>query len=159
MGITRRLQCSEESTMRHGYQNRYLAILPTYVRLQNYDHDPNAYISRRYRITLNIRTFFFVSRDFSNNAVLVSLFVPNSRFLFFPLLFSFFQSFLYYLLLLTSLETRDKVITTQSSSGKIVQLNSRLELSRSYLPGSTVTARVAQSRKLRSFNEGTVGRS
>lgn len=145
--------------MRHGYQNRYLAILPTYVRLQNYDHDPNAYISRRYRITLNIRTFFFVSRDFSNNAVLVSLFVPNSRFLFFPLLFSFFQSFLYYLLLLTSLETRDKVITTQSSSGKIVQLNSRLELSRSYLPGSTVTARVAQSRKLRSFNEGTVGRS
>lgn len=145
--------------MRHGYQNRYLAILPTYVRLQNYDHDPNAYISRRYRITLNIRIFFFVSRDFSNNAVLVSLFVPNSRFLFFPLLFSFFQSFLYYLLLLTSLETRDKVITTQSSSGKIVQLNSRLELSRSYLPGSTVTARVAQSRKLRSFNEGTVGRS
>lgn len=145
--------------MRHGYQNRYLAILPTYVRLQNYDHDPNAYILRRYRITLNIRTFFFVSRDFSNNAVLVSLFVPNSRFLFFPLLFSFFQSFLYYLLLLTSLETRDKVITTQSSSGKIVQLNSRLELSRSYLPGSTVTARVAQSRKLRSFNEGTVGRS
>lgn len=145
--------------MRHGYQNRYLAILPTYVRLQNYDHDPNAYISRRYRITLNIRIFFFVSRDFSNNAVLVSLFVPNSRFLFFPLLFSFFQSFFYYLLLLTSLETRDKVITTQSSSGKIVQLNSRLELSRSYLPGSTVTARVAQSRKLRSFNEGTVGRS
>lgn len=145
--------------MRHGYQNRYLAILPTYVRLQNYDHDPNAYISRRYRITLNIRIFFFVSQDFSNNAVLVSLFVPNPRFLFFSLLFSFFQSFLYYLLLLTSLETRDKVITTQSSSGKIVQLNSRLELSRSYLPGSTVMARVAQSRKLRSFNEGTVGRS
>lgn len=145
--------------MRHGYQNRYLAILPTYVRLQNYDHDPNAYISRRYRITLNIRIFFFVSQDFSNNAVLVSLFVPNPRFLFFSLLFSFFQSFLYYLLLVTSLETRDKVITTQSSSGKIVQLNSRLELSRSYLPGSTVMARVAQSRKLRSFNEGTVGRS
>lgn len=145
--------------MRHSYQNRYLAIPPTYVRLQNYDHDPNAYIWRRYRITLNVRIFLFVSQDFSNNAVLVSLFVPNPRFLFFSLLFSFFQSFLYYLLLLTSLETRDKVITTRSSSGKIVQLNSRLELPRSYLTGSTVMARVAQSRKLRSFNEGTVGRS
>lgn len=145
--------------MRHGYQNRYLAVPPTYVRLQNYDHDPKAYIWRRYRITLNVRIFFLVSQDFSNNAVLVSLLVPNPRFLFFSLLFSFFQSFLYYLLLLTSLETRDKVITTRSSSGKIVQLNSRLELSRSYLAGSTVVARVAQSRKLRSFNEGTVGRS